>query len=559
MNNIIENNKNNLGLHYPLYNAQHFYSPQEIIKDFLDAETISFLAHNKIEEAFEYAHVVLNVQRPLSKKDARGTNKKYETIVKRLANRDPLYEDIDPNDILARMSLEDDDDISKHQPSPYRGFRSLPEDTAKGTRYQYRAALLQHAFKCVEDTAASFQYKLLRDKENTEVLPILDGRMEGLGQGIVSLLSDNDICELAHAVRFIHENPPHVGTHEKLKARMQAGFKKFQSTKKKKASKPTPNKSKKHVLKNLALKEKRDKKKWRDVFFETAMNEQSSMNDDTAHNKRLTSAVLILTGCRPNEFVKGIRASLLPATPLDPEGRILFRITGSKLGTSDVEEHIFYEKLSDKDRELLHELNADEPTKAMLEKGQPYRYLEIGVQSDVGRWLMMYIIEHNDGVLDFDHYEMNEQMQTIKYTGQVSHSCELKPKGFSFVGSDTDLELEAKAVDALGQMIVRLGKKAFPKLRSNVSMYTFRHAFASDLKAFFSEKAGSYHADASAALGHQTTSTAQRYGSPAKGSKLKGQAIRETIVPIEIRDSYSADPSARTINDVTDTADRGML
>ena len=67
--------------------------------------------------------------------------------------------------------------------------------------------------------------------------------------------------------------------------------------------------------------------------------------------------------------------------------------------------------------------------------------------------------------------------------------------------------LKAKAT-ALRDVVIRASKKAFPQLKNRPTAYSFRHAFASELKA----ANGADSVDTAAALGHASTKTQSCYG-----------------------------------------------
>jgi integrase len=74
------------------------------------------------------------------------------------------------------------------------------------------------------------------------------------------------------------------------------------------------------------------------------------------------------------------------------------------------------------------------------------------------------------------------------------------------------IELEAKA-SAIRDVIIRASEKKFPTLKNRPSAYSFRHAFASDLKAVNGEDSE----ETARALGHASTKTQGCYGYSRSG------------------------------------------
>ena len=68
--------------------------------------------------------------------------------------------------------------------------------------------------------------------------------------------------------------------------------------------------------------------------------------------------------------------------------------------------------------------------------------------------------------------------------------------------------------DALRKAVVRAGKKSMPRLRAAITPYVFRHAFHSDLKVTFRDRAL-----IAAAAGQQSDATLGLYGIQARGRR----------------------------------------
>ena len=416
--------------------------------------------------------------------------------------------------------------------SPYRGYATLPENTPKGTRYKYRAALIQYASGVILENAPLWQHKLLKDKDCSEAITILATRDIAIENSMPILLSECDILELAESVQFILANPPHIGVFSNLKQKMTSSQKRVKSL---------PTKSKRKVLNTLTRHEKAGKiKHWRDAIFDFAMSIQDTPTNVAVNtNKRLTVATLALTGARPAEFVGGIDAHLLPPTDEDEEGRILFRILGSKVSSSDVDTYVDTSVLSEKDKDLLDALGIDAATKNRETRGQEYRYLEIGIQTAAARYIKDFIV-NNKKDYDFTLLSEKEQISIINYDyDEVIASATLAPVGATFEGNINSKEDIHRRTSTLNKMFVRMTKKVF-NTKSNVSLYTFRHAFASDIKAEFAGSSSKgvtagYKHKGAVSLGHISTSTTQKYGNRKAGKKGRSTHIRAAIASREVR------------------------
>ncbi len=113
----------------------------------------------------------------------------------------------------------------------------------------------------------------------------------------------------------------------------------------------------------------------------------------------------------------------------------------------------------------------------------------------------------------------------------------------------TYVELTAKAT-AIRDVVIHASEKAFPDLKNRPTAYSFRHAFASELKASNGE-----HSDqTAAALGHACTKTQQGYGyskSGRGGFTCKAKASTEIRKTHTARKTAKTKPSAKVTNNVT--------
>ena len=516
--------------------SDSFRSPKSLKAGIVADDMLDWLEPDQVERAHVISHAVLNVMRPPEKTEMSGTNDQYRDVIERLRKKDP-----------ANTKQSNDGGWKNIQGRcPFAGFDALPQRTAKNTRYQYRAALIQYSLQAIEETHALWMLGLLKDQKDKDVLNELGRRDPSIKEKSPSPLSPRDINELAKAIRFINQNPPFLGTFAELEKKMEAGRTraKLERARALERGLDVPEKekrkTKKKVHDRLMLTEQRSRRKhWRDQFWDHVLElKDTPKRVEINQDKRLTIAVLSLTGCRPNEYVKGVTAHILPATPKDPEGRLLFKVEGSKVTEFDTSTYIDLYDLSPAEQSIMDARASDKSTVAMNTKGQDYRYLEIGIQTEPARWLKEYVIANSKGAMDIERDLSKEEFgKVINYVGQIQHTALLQP--IQAVGIDpTDKQTERHIVANISKMVSRIGKRIF-KTRENISPHTFRHAFASDLKKWYSEKKSEHYSVSSAALGHQASSTVRLYGSAGKGSKSKGSHFRATIIPKSVRKTNS--------------------
>ncbi|WP_185658211.1 site-specific integrase [Burkholderia sp. Bp8992] len=83
--------------------------------------------------------------------------------------------------------------------------------------------------------------------------------------------------------------------------------------------------------------------------------------------------------------------------------------------------------------------------------------------------------------------------------------------------------------DYLYNSIVALGRSAFPKLRTRISPYCFRHQVASDLKAATSEREITLE-QAAKVMGHLSDYSIGAYGHAVHGRRGRGGRIKVPYV-----------------------------
>jgi hypothetical protein len=110
-----------------------------------------------------------------------------------------------------------------------------------------------------------------------------------------------------------------------------------------------------------------------------------------------------------------------------------------------------------------------------------------------------------------------ERMITVSRTDTLDKHGQVNPE---FIVLDKALkgktyaELNAKAV-TVRDVVLRASEKAFPELKNKPTAYSFRHAFASELKA----ANGVDSVETAAALGHASTKTQSCYGYGLSGGR----------------------------------------
>lgn len=83
--------------------------------------------------------------------------------------------------------------------------------------------------------------------------------------------------------------------------------------------------------------------------------------------------------------------------------------------------------------------------------------------------------------------------------------------------------------DYLYNSVVALGRSAFPKLRTRISPYCFRHQVASDLKAATSDREITLE-QAAKVMGHLSDYSIGTYGHAAHGRRGRGERIKVPFV-----------------------------
>ena len=372
---------------------------------------------------------------------------------------------------LARKSPRD---------NPYEAFLRI--DRAGGwetvnTRQAHRSALVRLAAQSVIEGAPSFWKHYISQKPTAKAtLQLNEWLRKSSDRALVARfvaaqrpLDKTEYDSFRSAVNFLVAQPPDP-SHQALRKN-----KSDRSVK----SKRKPNAQ---IASLRALNKHQDRKRradptycWLDTYWRLVL-----ADDDTGDLQRAMIATLILTGCRPVEFScrLGVEVSI---ADVDAAKRLTFKIHGAKTATN---------------KEL-----SVEP------KGQAMRQITLSCHSPEALWLHRHISRSAESRLVF---------------GQAADPYSLSGKLLSIA------EQERLLTNSLGKRVKKIGSRAFPRLKHNVTPYVFRHAFADAMKTEgrFDERARA------AALGQQSTRTLGYYG--GSNRRRKTQSVRSLqIVRIE--------------------------
>lgn len=307
-------------------------------------------------------------------------------------------------------------------------------------------------------------------------------------------------------------------------------------------------KAKRPVLARIGLKETRQRKlnptfDWRSHVWKTAVNDPHI--DDS---KRALVAIQIALGPRPVEIAMGVNVHVLRAANTDDHYKILVRIAGAKTGDADYldEEHRDYHKTDD-DHAAIEQLKSDTQVMDFNSKGQVWKLFEIDCAFPEMRWLADYV--RRVGLPLDDDYAgslyADEAQAFGAYAKDITHSAFM---GFQVKHHDIDRarqmtasERDMNAANSFSNMLVRLGKSAFPKLPDRLTGYVYRHALASDLKAAEVDPEV-----ISQTVGHISGRITQRYGSNLHATKRtysnRASAISKRFTASPVRNTAKRTP-----------------
>lgn len=369
---------------------------------------------------------------------------------------------------LARSNPNDD---------PFEAF--LKKDRTQGwasvnTRQADRSALVRIASQFISEHAPVFWKEVLSLTDagpaRSSLIKQLNGTVDAEAMARMSAagetLSRTASNRLAKAIAFLIAVPPDP-EHRALRRR---GPKEDANPKKKPAKAIA-------ALRALDRHEYGKRKKnstycWRDHFWKTALT-------DTYFSAQRCAiiATLMLTGCRPVEFSQRLGVTAELGEEKD-ETTLTFTIKGAK--------------------------TAVEFTPEIEGKGQAIRKIEMMCQSPEAIWLHDHIARSGRARLE------------IKET-----TVPCSPSGMWL----SSAEQERRLTVSFGKLITRLGARAFPQQKNNVTPYVFRHALAADMKAD-----GRVSDETIAAcLGQQSTGTQRHYGKSNRGRKLQSVRSQQII------------------------------
>ncbi|MFV8556665.1 hypothetical protein ACNQ62_01175 [Sulfitobacter sp. SBS6] len=372
--------------------------------------------------------------------------------------------------------------LAKKSPrdNPYEAFLRIDRAGAwetVNTRQAYRSALVRLAAQSVIEGAPNFWKHHISQKPTAKAtLQLYEWLRKSSDSALVARfvaaqrpLDKTEYDRFRSAVAFLIAQPPDP-SHQALRKN-----KSVRSTK----SKRKPNAQ---IASLRALNQHQDRIRksdptycWLDTYWRFVL-----ADDNTSDLQRATIATLILTGCRPVEFScrLGIEVSI---ADVDAAKRLTFKIHGAKTATK---------------KEI-----------SLEPKGQAIRQITLGCHSREALWLHRHISRSAESRLVF---------------GQATAPYSLSGKVLSIA------EQERLLTTSLGKRVKKIGSRAFPRLKHNVTPYVFRHSFADAMKTEgrFDERARA------AALGQQSTRTLGHYG--GSNRRRKTQSVRsQQIVRIE--------------------------
>jgi len=366
---------------------------------------------------------------------------------------------------------------SNRNNDPFEAF--LKKDRTQGwasvnTRQASRSALVRMAGHVIAEHAPVFWKEVLtltkagpaRSSLIKQINGTVDAEAMARMRAAGETLSETERNRLAEAVAFLIAMPPDP-EHRALRSRQP----KEDSNPKKK---PAPG-----IVALRALNRHEDNKRkksgtysWRDHFWKTALTD-----DYVSAERCVIIATLMLTGCRPVELSErlGVTVELGEA---NGESTLTFAIKGAKTA-----------------RELTPEIEG---------KGQALRSIEMICQSPEAIWLRDHIARSGSARL------------------QISEKT--TPRSPSGIWLSV-AEQERRLTVSLGKLMTRLGARAFPKQRKNVTPYVFRHALAADMKS--DEKISDE--TIAACLGQQSTRTLRHYGRSNRSRKRRSVRSQQIL------------------------------
>lgn len=369
--------------------------------------------------------------------------------------------------------------LAKKNPrhNPYEAFLRI--DRAGGwetvnTRQAYRSALVRLASQLVIESAPVFWKHQISQRPMAKATLRLnewlrkcdDGALTARFEAAQRPLDKTEYDSFRSAVAFLVAQPPDP-SHQALR-------------KNKSDQSVNPKRKPNAQIASLrALDQLQDRKRksdptycWLDTYWGFVL-----ADDDTGDLQRAMIATLILTGCRPVEFScrLGVEVSI---ADVDAAKRLTFKIHGAKTA---------------KKKEILVEA-----------KGQAIRQITLGCHSPEALWLHRHISRSGENRLIF---------------GQAAAPYSLSGKVLSIA------EQERLLTNSLGKRVKKIGSRAFPRLKHNVTPYVFRHSFADALRTEerFNEQARA------AALGQQSTRTLGHYGGSNRRKNTQSVRSRQIV------------------------------
>ena len=496
----------------------------------------------------------VEITTPQVKLEESGTALQYARIRERLVANDPAGQ------------------------CPFEGFKNTNfSELSQSTFYQYKAALQNYAQQVIITQASGVYYTLAKKEHKKRVSGIYAGCENASEQ-----FSQNPQL-FASAIRFAQEFPPAVktGTQNHVNRLANANepslhMKAVEKTKDIGADDALISNRRRTTknanLNKLALnedtgmsrsmmKQVRNSKRTDVTYFNKkslsrdfrdaawdylATYEGKTSLNRTQNTDRMRSvAVLSLTGCRPSELVHGVQVFVENDAQREDTAALIFRIQGSKVTEFDTDtESSLITKITKKELARKTEFINSQENLESSEKGHQWRYIRIESSQPEALWLADTLIDEQTKQGGLNYAPLSPERLGLSEYEVVADLPQEQIIAYGFIQpsyvrkNDIDVENPVqrhRAVDALDKQIKQLGKSVFKGARKPLTPYVFRHAFASEVKAFAMSSADPDEnvQDRSATMGHRSTRTITRYGSSSAAQVGEADASQLAILPFQ--------------------------
>ena len=430
----------------------------------------------KVIKTYGSARIATYVLGSDTQRKHSGTLKQYKKVIKRLNKADALGK------------------------CPFQGLTNLENEgnlTVK-TLAVYRTALRSYAARivlwCAPGLLIASSYK-----ENASEIKAFFDHYE---RNHVRRPTEAQLKALIKAINFLDTHPlQSVGRFHSHQLPRPANFNR------------KPSNSKRNHL--LYFQNYLKKKHIEDDFYTIIWKHFSALGDADKINldKQLAAAILILTGCRASEYVRGVVvfSGIKNSTKQSVLG---FRISGTKVSKANGSKHTIH--LTDHEKMLADFVANDTAENDYKNRGQNYRYILLSNTNQITRWLVNLVRNTH-----------SKSTQLPKNFYKELSEINVDPTHIKVVPQQilADTNAHKKSADRLGKMFVREGRKIFPGSTQNLTPYVFRHALASLIRSNteISDETLSY------LLGHQSDRSKNHYGNFSK-SNMKSAPSKLNVI-----------------------------